>query len=376
MSGKNSTASICAISGSGPKGPIFQHACSLGQQIHEKEPKLLVPSFTTDDEFFSLIGNPFRDSQYTLYHSLHQVTKLKISDLLEGKRELPNPSVKPMPLQSLWRNLYILAESIVLHLEPSLFFSENNQPKLLPTIVKLWEKYSEDCQSLVEVTIEFYNCKQEEQQPRDSHYSEDQELVGLLVICSLSCTTCHLAINCQHLKSQTSLNVDIYHPLPHPLDDSKTLLINSDYDHLIPKNLAKGICANTQNAELGKKAFSETTCQYLATEGNVTGAEFLEDVSSLYRAIDECGISNLEHIQFVKGMEKQILDRFGHAGTLILMLASESDDMSVVLFIGRAVFGNNFVEQYFIKTLAVEIQLVSQDGQQVEEWSKDPGKVI
>ncbi|KAI9343104.1 hypothetical protein BDR26DRAFT_933197 [Obelidium mucronatum] len=492
MSGKNSTASICAISGSGPKDPIFQHAWSLGQQIHEKEPKLLVRSFTTDGEFFSLIGNPFGDSQYTLYRSLHQGTEQKISDLLEGKRgiarslcqanaitvtmaeylstrqlvhQLPPPVLNAEAIVWLRQSrslidepktfmlppsiavefvrqllakahssnlnhhspdLYILAESIVLHFEPSLFFSESNQPKLLLTIQQLWEKYSEDFQSLVEVTIEFYTRKQEELQPRDSHYSiEDQELVGLWRVLQSAITpksshltmapmskvlssvlfhvrhSIDLAVNRQHLKSQTSLNVDIYHPLPHPLDDSKSLLINPDYDHLIPKNLVKGICAcnyegigsslegildaswfcrDTQNVELGKKAFSETTCQYLATEGNVTGAEFLEDVSNLYRAIDERGISNLERIQFVKGMEKQILDRFGKQlssaktcrnghfdglsytsvlGLLILCrnfltlcdeLASEGVDMSAVLFIGRAVFGNNFVEQYFNNT--------------------------
>ncbi|KAI9330442.1 hypothetical protein BDR26DRAFT_938895 [Obelidium mucronatum] len=419
MSGKNSTASICAISGS-------------------------VRSFTTDGEFLSLIGNPFGDSQYTLYCSLHQGTELNISQLLEGKKgisrslyqanaitanmeeylstrhlvhQLPPPIltseanvwlrqsrsliVEPQPFSLLpsvaiefvrqlvasasssnlthySSALYIAAQSIVLHMQPSLFFPEGNRPTSLPTIEQLYSKYFEEFQLLVEVTIEFYVVKQSTVKASDSHHSiEDQDLLRVWrvlqhailpksshltytpmskVLSSILFHVRHsidLALNRQHVKSDTSLNLDIYCPLPHPLDESKSLLINPDYcaaDYEGIGSFLEGIldaawfCRDKQNVELGKKAFSNTTRQYLSTEGNVTGAEFLEDVSNLYRAIDERGISNSESIQG---------DGAAGFGELSKELVSEGVDLSVVLFIGRAVFGNNFVEQ--VKLMLIQL---------------------
>ncbi|KAI9339417.1 hypothetical protein BDR26DRAFT_390671 [Obelidium mucronatum] len=54
--------------------------------------------------------------------------------------------------------------------------------------------------------------------------------------------TINLAKNRKTLVSRTSLNVELYCPIPHPLKATKKLFINPDYDHLICKNFIRRAC--------------------------------------------------------------------------------------------------------------------------------------
>ncbi|KAI9352123.1 hypothetical protein BDR26DRAFT_914491 [Obelidium mucronatum] len=197
----------------------------------------------------------------------------------------------------------------------------------------------------------------------------------------------------------TSLNVELYCPIPHPLKATKKLFINPDYDHLICKNFIRRACDSNfmdmqsglqcifeagwfardpMDVKLGHEAFLPETAEQLRAKGFHDAAKVSKIIGDFYDALDCRGISDQERIASARKVVSWIHEVFGAdlrkdpcrgkynglpwqvilpllvlARNFILLceeVVAESIGRSTettVVFVGRAVFASNYVEQHF-----------------------------
>ncbi|KAI9345703.1 hypothetical protein BDR26DRAFT_1005554 [Obelidium mucronatum] len=144
--------------------------------------------------------------------------------------------------------------------------------------------------------------------------------------------TINLTKNCKTLVSRTSLNVELYYPIPHPLKATKKLFINPDYDHLICKNFIPCACDSNfmdmrsglqcifeagwfardpMDVKLGHEAFLPETAEQLRAKGFHDAAKVSKIIGDFYDALDCRGISDQERIASARKVVSWIHEVFG-----------------------------------------------------------------
>ncbi|KAI9330297.1 hypothetical protein BDR26DRAFT_1011380 [Obelidium mucronatum] len=143
--------------------------------------------------------------------------------------------------------------------------------------------------------------------------------------------TINLAKNRKTLVSRTSLNVELYCPIPHPLKATKKLFINPDYDHLICKNFIRRACDSNfmdmrsglqcifdgwfardpMDVKLGHEAFLPETAEQLRAKGFHDAAKVSKILGDFYDALDCRGISDQEQIASARKVVSWIHEVFG-----------------------------------------------------------------
>ncbi|KAJ3079932.1 hypothetical protein HDU99_009734, partial [Rhizoclosmatium hyalinum] len=310
-------------------------------------------------------------------------------------------------------------------LSPTLFYAADKMPNPTPEIDTLVQIHKETFKMLMNDTLEFLQLKRQNTSVNFGGVpvlGDDQKFFSVVQLIVLSVRSqsryissgpmaavlrrvhlhmrlsIDLAKNREKVLSSTSLNVDIYRAFAHPLNPSKAMFWTPDYDHLIPKNLVKGVVASNfldirstlemvldnkwfarddQNVRMGCEAFSERTLDASVFRANVQGRDFMRVVANMYRAVDESGHTDQERIGWAKELERTILRNWGEQlsnlntcsnskfdglswqvviGLLILarnficlteeLIAElQGNDCNHVLFVGRATFCSNYVEQ-------------------------------
>ncbi|KAJ3280182.1 hypothetical protein HDU79_011927, partial [Rhizoclosmatium sp. JEL0117] len=426
MGGKYSTIATRAVSKSGEKVTTYCWLWELCVKLFQ-ESKLLIRTIVTDGEFMSRIGEPIPGQGFTLFRNLCMKSKSTVDMAVVGTSGTAKYFKHTTTIASLQKESFCLVawqsqslqkqqrmtlhqqaaqqfvvnflaepnsgwKSCALKISEKMFFAPSKVPNILPTIGNLVQLYTSDFKVLMADVSKYCKLKRQKHMSEfmntqipvedqdffatvqtiislvnsNSTYLSSGPMANLLKAIHLHMRiSIDLAHNRKQVPSSTSLNVDIYCPCPHPLMPTKTMFWTPNYDHLIAKNLVKGVMAcdflgirgsllkvmpqswfsrDDQDVRKGCEAFSESTLISQDMRNNILGSEFMRTVANMYDAVDTSGFSDDNRIRWATEMERLVLHYWGERLSNPTSCTNANfDGLSWQVVLGLLILARNYV---------------------------------